>query len=82
MFAQDEHTKLLNKGKLSLQGPEKTAYIGDPNYIHLLDKKVNNYVGGKVKPQKKTRKKTRKKVNNYVGGKVKTQKKTRKKNIR
>lgn len=44
MFAQDEHTTLLNKGHVSLSGPEKTAYIGDPNYIKLLNKKVNNYI--------------------------------------
>lgn len=45
MFAQDEHTKLLNKGQMSLSGPEKSAYIGGPNYIQLLNKKVNNYIG-------------------------------------
>lgn len=44
MFAHDEHTTLLNKGHLSLSGPEKTAYIGDPNYIQLLNKKVNNNI--------------------------------------
>lgn len=55
MFAYDDHTKLMNKGRVSLSGPEKTAYIGDPNYIQLLNKKVHNYIGGKT--HKKTRKK-------------------------
>lgn len=53
MFAHDEHTKLLNKGHVSLSGLEKPAYIGDRNYIQLLNKKVNSYIEGGVKPKKK-----------------------------
>ena len=81
LFAHDEHTELIGKFKTSLQGPEKTAYLGYHAYFDILLKKVLDIKKQNLKSGKKKNTKLTIKINKKNKKKsLKLKKKNTKKN--